>query len=192
MTLQGVVEQSLLLKPLLARWHRIALPDAWLVAGAVAQTAWNALFGLPPSHGIHDVDIVYFDPNDLSEAAEAAHSARIRAEFADMPVWIDVKNEARVHLWYEAKFGFPIAPYPSTAAAIATFPTTATAIGIRPGESNFDLCAPFGLADLSQGIVRPNKALITRDIYEKKVARWAPLWPGLRIIPWEQPLPPAR
>ena len=32
----------------------------------------------------------------------------------------DVKNEARVHLWYEARFGAAIPPYQSAEAAIAT------------------------------------------------------------------------
>jgi hypothetical protein len=54
--------------------------------------------------GIKDVDLVYFDPNDLSEETETAHEKRLRAYFRDLPVKLDVKNEARVHLWYD-RFG---------------------------------------------------------------------------------------
>jgi hypothetical protein len=101
-----------------------------------------------------------------------------------LPVRLDIKNEARVHLWYEAKFGSAIAPYSSTAHAITTFPTTAIAIGVQPTSSGPLISAPFGLADLFGLIVRPNKAQITRSIYEAKATRWKALWPQLTIIEW--------
>lgn len=169
----------------IARWAHVGLPDAWLVAGAIAQTVWNDGLGLPPQHGIADIDIVYFDGDDLTADSEAAHSARVRGLFADLPVWIDVKNEARVHLWYEAKFGQPPAPYVSTADAISTFPTTATAVGVQPGANGLALVAPFGLGDLLGLIVRPNKKQIPRQVYEAKIGRWSTLWPGLHVVPWD-------
>ena len=86
-----------------------------------------------------------------------------------------MKNEARVHVWYAQKFGYAIPPYVSTDQAISTFSTTATAIGVRPTQGALQIVAPFGLADLFGLIVRPNKAQITRMIYETKVARWREL-----------------
>lgn len=181
--LHGIVLKSPLLSPVLRNWDKVALP-AWLVAGAIAQTVWNHSFGLPPTHGINDIDIVYYDANDLSENGEAEHAARVRRTFSDLAVWIDVKNEARVHLWYEGKFGYPIKPYTSTTDAIATFPTTATAVGLRPGNGSLELCAPFGLSDLLGGIVRPNTREIRREIYEQKVGRWIEVWPNLSVVGW--------
>lgn len=183
--LHVVIQSSPLLSAVIARWAHVGLPDAWLVAGAIAQTVWNDGLGLPPQHGIADIDIVYFDGDDLSAEAEAAHSARVRGLFADLSVWIDVKNEARVHLWYEAKFGQALAPYVSTADAISTFPTTATAVGVQPGADGLALVAPFGLGDLLGLIVRPNKKQISRQVYETKIERWSTLWPGLHIVPWD-------
>ncbi|MGY5777529.1 nucleotidyltransferase family protein [Rhizobium sp. LEGMi135b] len=183
--LEDIVFKSPLLMRLLQRWSEIALPDCWLVAGAIAQTVWNHAFGLPPSHGINDLDIVYFDADDLSEQAETGHAARVREMFSDLPVWIDVKNEARVHCWYEAKFGYPIPPYRSTLDAITTFPTTATAVGLRPNGDSLEYCAPFGLSDLLKGVVRANKKQITQAIYEQKVNRWIAAWPKLRVIDWD-------
>jgi hypothetical protein len=40
------------------------------------------------------------------------------------------------------------------------------------------------LTDLLGMVVRPNKARVTRDIYEEKASRWAARWPGLQIVPW--------
>lgn len=183
--LRSTLFASPLLRPIIDGWDKLALPDCWLVAGSIAQTVWNRRFGLSPTHGISDIDIVYFDPHDLTEQEEARHAARIQVEFSDLPVWIDVKNEARVHRWYETKFGFPIAPYTSTADAISTFPTTATTIGLKCVDGSLLFEAPFGIGDLMKGIVRPNKALITREIYERKTRRWIAAWPDLSVVQWD-------
>ena len=176
-----------MLGPILEEWDRLGLPDCWLAAGAISQTVWNNRFHLPAAHGISDIDIVYFDRDDLSEESEAQHAARIRDQFACIPAWIDVKNEARVHVWYEAKFGYRIQPYTSTIDAITTFPTTATAVGITQVDGIFSVEAPYGIDDLMNGIVRPNKKQITRDIYDTKVTRWTSVWPSLCIINWDEP-----
>jgi uncharacterized protein len=182
--LENIVRASPILGPIVSQWTSVALPDCWLVAGAIAQTVWNEAFGLPPGHGLSDVDLIYFDATDLSEASETRHAERIRDGFTELPVWIDVKNEARVHLWYARKFGYSIAPYTSATQAITTFPSTTTAVGVQPAESGMLIAAPFGLADLFNLTVRPNMAQITRPIYEAKVARWRAAWPGLTIVDW--------
>jgi uncharacterized protein len=182
--LERAVWASPLLRCILERWDRIALPDSWLIAGAVTQTIWNQAYGLPPTHGIKDIDLIYFDAADLSEEGEVAQEARINTVFSDCSLQFDVKNEARVHLWYARKFGYPIRPYASSWDAVATFPTTAGAVGIRPGASGLELCAPFGVEDLVRLVVRPNKAQITEEIYAAKVRRWRTMWPRLNIIDW--------
>ena len=166
-------------------WALVDLPDCWVVAGCIAQTVWNHRFGLAARYGISDLDLVYYDADDLTEATEQRHAERLRRVFPDLGVWLDVKNEARVHLWYEARFGYPILPYRSVTDAIDSFPTTATAIGLRPGSGAAELYATFGLHDLAQGVVRPNNRQITRDIYEAKVAKWGARWPGLDIVAWD-------
>ena len=183
------LEQPLRANPVVTRlfagWAKLALPECWLVAGAVVQSYWNWAHGYPPLHGIGDIDIVYFDESDLSEETEAAHAARIGCDYRDWPVRFDVKNEARVHLWYEDRFGYPIAAYTSAEAAIDTFPTTAGAIGIRPAGNAIECYAPFGCDDLINLVVRPNKRQVTREIYEQKVLRWQSVWPKLRVVDWE-------
>jgi uncharacterized protein len=182
--LETIVRSSPILSIVLERWSSISLPDCWLCGGVIAQTAWNYALNLPCHHGLADIDLVYFDADDLSAEAETRQAARVRDLLSDVPIWIDVKNEARVHLWYESKFCYPIAPYTSAAHAIATFPTTAGAIGIRPDASGLSILAPFGLSDLLGLIVRPNKSQIGQAIYEQKTARWRTLWPQLSIAEW--------
>ncbi len=179
------MRRSPLVATVLDRWTEIGLPDCWLAAGVLAQTVWNDAFGLPSTHGISDIDLVYFDGDDLSEEAETRHSVRIRALFSDLGVWCDVKNEARVHLWYAEKFGETIAPYVSTEDAITTFPTTATAVGLQPRPNGLHVFAPYGLSDLLGLIVRPNKKQIAQPIYDAKVKKWLAVWPNLCVVPWD-------
>lgn len=182
--IEAAVMASPLLTRILERWDEIRLPDCWLVAGAVAQTYWNHVHRYPPLYGIKDVDIVYFDATNLSEAAEARHSDRIKQLFEDMDIEFDIKNEARVHLWYEQRFGYSIPPYTDVRSAIESFPTTAGAIGIRPWSAGIEFIAPYGLDDLVKLIVRPVKKQITAAIYREKVERWKRLWPELTVLDW--------
>jgi len=183
--LRAVLSRSPIVATVVGRWSEVGLPDCWLVAGCVAQTVWNDAFGRSAGHGISDIDLVYFDGADLSAEAEARHAERIRTLFADLGLWVDVKNEARVHLWYAEKFGSALAPYVSTEDAITTFPTTATAVGVQPHANGLRIFAPYGLSDLLDLIVRPNKKQITRPIYDAKVEKWLARWPGLRVVPWD-------
>jgi uncharacterized protein len=89
------------------------LPD-WLVfSGAVYQPVLNHLAGRPLDYGIEDYDLAYFDASDLSYEAEDAVIRRVKAVF-DEPLRsvVELRNQARVHLWFEAKFGELYTPSP--------------------------------------------------------------------------------
>jgi hypothetical protein len=162
----------------------MALPNWYFGAGAVAQSVWNLRHGFEAREGIKDYDLVYFDPDDLSAETENRLEDEVLRRLADNSVVVDVKNEARVHLWYAERFGRRLDPYISTEDAIATWPTTASSVGVRRDEQGFIVCAPFGLSDLLGMVARPNKVIVTQDVYEEKVSRWAARWPKLRVIPW--------
>jgi uncharacterized protein len=46
------------------------------------------------------------------------------------------------------------------------------------------VCAPYGLGDLFDMVVRPNQRQVSRDVFEAKAARWSACWPMLQVIPW--------
>jgi hypothetical protein len=190
--LEVSLRQNKWLGEILERFEEIGLPDSWLVAGVIAQTIWNLGCEQPAEFGLKDVELIYFDQQDLSFEAEVGHERRLRGLFRHLPIKLDVKNEARVHLWYEERFGYTISPYLSSADAIATFPTTATAVGVRWIRDKLECCAPFGLDDLFGLVVRPNKRQITRAIYEAKVDRWRSIWPRLNFLSWEEIISPAQ
>jgi hypothetical protein len=163
----------------------LGLPGWYLGAGCITNTVWNLLQGLDPVTGVKDYDLVYFDDGDLTASAEEATEARAQGLFRELGVQLDVTNEARVHLWYESRFGRPLPPYRSTEHAISTWPTTASSVGVRRDAAGFRVCAPFGLRDLFAMVIRANKTVVTRAVYEAKVARWSALWPRLTVVPWD-------
>lgn len=182
--LEAIVLQSPTLRDIILRAEELGLPDYYIGAGCIAQTVWNSLSGYPLDYGISDIDLVYFDTN-LEQAAEEKVAEQARHLYADLPFPLDVKNEARVHLWYEARFGYAIKPYVSLEDAINTWPTTATSMAVRvEAENRLRVYAPFGLNDLFGRIVRPNKAQITEEIYKAKADKWHKKWPELTVIPW--------
>jgi len=161
-----------------------ALPEGvWIGAGSICQPFWNLSAGHPWRRGLKDLDVLFFDPDDMTSGSEDALAADLADHFPeDLPP--DVVNVARVHIWYEAEFGKAISPYPTIAASIATWPTFASSIAVRGDLTPEDVIAPFGLTDLLSGVIRPNTVLIPRAVYEAKVARWAQWWPELDIHPW--------
>ncbi|MFN3231482.1 MAG: nucleotidyltransferase family protein [Alphaproteobacteria bacterium] len=170
-------------RALLDRLPDLGLSDAWLVSGALFQTAWNHLTGRPPGHGIKDYDIFYFDDTDLSWEAEDAVIKRAADLFADLDVEIEMRNQARVHLWYESHFGVPYPLLASSREGIDRFLAKACMVGVQPGAAGPDLYAPAGLEDIVALIIRPNlTANFDAGHYRAKAARWTSCWPELRVI----------
>lgn len=161
------------------------LPDWWIVSGALYNTVWNALTGRPSGHGVKDVDLFYFDAADLSWEAEDMVIRRAAPMFAELPAPVEIRNQARVHLWYERHFGRAYPPLGSSCEGIDRFACTTHAVGVRlDGEGRLDLYAPFGLDDVFSFRLVPNRVLDNRATHERKAARALPLWPELTVVPW--------
>ena len=158
--------------------------EYYIGAGAIVQNIWNKATEKPINYGVTDIDIIYFDSKDLSEKAEELKASRIIELFEYETLKLDIKNEARVHLWYKNKFGYDIPPYSSLEEAIDSWPTTATAIGVRRNSSAWIIYAPFGVNDIFDLRLVPNNRLITKEIYKNKVNKWKKKWPELKSEAW--------
>ncbi|HXP20772.1 MAG TPA: nucleotidyltransferase family protein [Streptosporangiaceae bacterium] len=176
------------LTEVLGRAAGMELPGWYLTAGCLYQTIWNVVTGQPPEAGILDYDLGYFDSSDLSWEAEDAVIRAGDKIFHHLPVPVQIRNQARVHLWYEQKFGVPCPPHESAEAAIDTFEATTACLGIRlDSEGTWRIYAPHGFADVFNLVVRPNPVLAPRNVYEAKTRRWRRQWPTLMVLPWPEP-----
>jgi hypothetical protein len=145
---------------------------------------WNALTGRPRGFGIKDYDVAYFDAGDLSWDAEDRVIVRVRARLPELAPRIEVRNQARVHLWYEAHFGTPYPPLASTDEAIDRYASTTHIVGVRlTPEGGMSVYAP-GLSDVFALRVRPNRLFDNRATYETKALRMQATWPELTVEPW--------
>ena len=89
---------------------RLGLPDCYLTAGCLFQPIWNRKSDQPDLWGVKDFDVFYFD-NDVSWGAENDVIERAAEPLGPLSDRVEIRNQARVHLWYEQRFGSPIAPF---------------------------------------------------------------------------------
>jgi hypothetical protein len=161
---------------------RLALPDAWIVSGCLVQTVWNVLTNRAVDYGIADYDIFYFDP-DTSWQAEDAVIRQLHDRLAHLSVKVEVRNQARVHLWYPQKHGLPYPALRSSTEGIDRFLTKNTQAGIRGTPHGHEVYAPHGFGDIADMIVRPNPGPnFSAANYAAKAERWKRLWPELTVL----------
>jgi hypothetical protein len=167
----------------------LGLPDWRIASGAVFQTAWNALTGRDPDYGIRDYDLLYFEP-DTSWDAEDAVIRRTAAAFEPpLRTLVEVRNQARVHLWFETKFGEPYAPLSCTDEALGRFLCPANAVGVRlEADGRLDIAAPLGLGDLFAMRLRPNPVRpFNAPSYARVTAGLVARWPEATVEAMQAP-----
>lgn len=156
--LTSIVRTTPSLMRVLRTARDLDLPD-WLVfSGAIYQPVFNHMTGRVSDYGIRDYDLAYFDGSDLSYDGEDAVIRRVKRAF-DEPLasMVEVRNQARVHLWFEAKFHEPYSPLSCTAEALERFASATFAVGVRlEPDDRLRIEAPFGLRDLFALRLRPN------------------------------------
>ncbi|HXC55328.1 MAG TPA: nucleotidyltransferase family protein [Rhizomicrobium sp.] len=169
-------------RAILERLPALNAPDSWLVSGALFQTVWNGLTGRPAQHGIKDYDVLYFDP-DTSWEAEDVIIKRAAALFADLGAAVEVRNQARVHIWYEEKFGAPYPPLARATEGVDRFLAECCMVGMRPKDGAYEVYAPKGFADIASLTLRPNRMPNYHpERYAEKARRWRENWPELTIL----------
>lgn len=183
--LEAIVRSRPILMEVLRGARALALTDCWLVSGAIYNSVWNSLTGRPPLTGIKDIDLFYFDGNDLSYEAEDAVIKRAEPVFAHLPLPVEIRNQARVHLWYEGHFGVPYAPLLSSCEGIDRFATTTHSVGVQLDAADaLAIYAPYGLDEMFSFRLVPNRKNDNRRTHETKARRALGVWPELVVEPW--------
>jgi hypothetical protein len=186
MALAGRLRDIVLADPGCAAALRLArdsgLPDCWLCAGAVYGAVWNALGGHPPGWGVNDYDLIYFDPDESWDAEDRAIRALVAHTPAGLPV--QLRNQARVHLWFPDRFGFACPRLTHATQALRQYASVTHAVAARLEGEGLRVDAPFGLEAIFDRVYRPNPVLPNRATHEAKAAHVARCWPEVVIEPW--------
>ncbi len=156
----------------------LALPDWAIGAGFVRSAVWDHLQGFTERSALDDIDLLYFDPGDLSEDREKAYDRRLGEAAPGIP-W-SVKNQARMHLRNDD------APYRGTEDALRHWLETPTAVAVRlETDGRLTVMAPHGLDDLWAMRTRPTPSGRRRHAEyaaRMKAKDWPGRWPRVRVM----------
>jgi uncharacterized protein len=158
-------------------------PPEWIIgSGIIRDLVWDRAHGVPGPLDLKDVDVAFYDPSDLTRHQETLFEKRLQDR---LPAPWEVKNQARVHLWYEDRFGFPVDPLISIEDAVGTWPETAVCVGVRLLDNDaIHVTAPLGLDDLFGLVWRRNRRRVSLDEFRRRLERKKvrSRWPKVRIV----------
>ena len=180
--LEAIIRATPGLMSVLETVRSLDLPDWLIFSGAVYQPVLNHLTGRDPDYGIKDYDLAYFDASDISYDAEDVVIRKVAAALpAPLRDLVETRNQARVHVWFESKFGEPYAPLSCSAEALDRFVSATFAVGVRIDRGGrLTIIAPFGLDDLFALRMRPNPTRRTNG-FARAVASLTARWPELKV-----------
>lgn len=181
--LEKILNKNTKLMELLKILENDGLENYYVTAGCVNQTIFNYYHNYDISYGIKDYDIVYFD-KDITYEKEDIIIKRLNNKLKELNIETDIKNEARVHIWYYEKYGIKRTPYTSVEDAISRFGSTITCIGIRLEKEKLIVYAPYGLNDIFTMTIRPVKKDFPKESYDERATRWMSKWPKLTKVDW--------
>lgn len=157
---------------------------SWCIgAGAVRNLVWDELHKLAKPSPLADVDVAYFDANDLSNEQDACLQRRLQEILPGVP-W-EVTNQAGVHQWFESYFGHAVPPLRSLEEAVASWPEYSTSVGLTlNADDSLHVTAPYGLEDLFSILVRRNPARVSVETYRQRVLqkKYTERWANVRVV----------
>ncbi|MCI5060036.1 MAG: nucleotidyltransferase family protein [Alphaproteobacteria bacterium] len=160
--------------------HSLDLPNCWIAAGFVRNYIWDVMHDHKDMTPLNDVDVIYFDPDNLNEENEKDAEQALFALAPNYP-W-SVKNQARMHLKNNE------APYKNIEEALENWCETVTPVGVCLNDENtLSLIAPLGVDDLlnfqchatSNAKQKPQKLHDYQTRMKEK--EWWKLWPKVTV-----------
>ena len=166
---------------------RLGLPNYYIASGSVFQTIWNLLDDRDANYNIKDIDVVYYNSDNLSVDEDIRYYELIKTycESKGYNYGVDVSNEARMHIWKREHDGLDVSPYKSVEDAIGKWMATVNAIGITKRDGKLLVYAPYGLSDIFSKTIRPIKHVYSsKKLFYDKVDSWSSRFDNLNVIEW--------
>lgn len=182
-----ILKKNQMLMEMLDYISKLQLPNFYIAAGSIFQTIWNYQDGRDLNYEIKDLDVIYYNSEDLSIDTDMKYYEMIQeyARSHNISYEVDISNEARMHLWKEKKEGGKVLPYKNSEDAIDRWIATVHAIGITLEGGSIKVYAPYGLSDIFSRTIRPIKhSGNSKELYNKKVNDWKKRFSKLTVIDW--------
>jgi len=186
-TFISIIKQNKDLMEILDYIVELNLSNFYIAAGSIFQTIWNYYDNKPLNHGIKDIDIIYYDSNNIKKEDEQQIEDEIINHFKQINLnyEFDIHNEARMYLWKKENENKDINQYKNSEDAIDQWIATVHAVGITKENGVIKVYAPYGLSDIFSRTIRPIKHKAnSKELYNKKVASWKNRFDNLNIVEW--------
>ncbi|WP_339061090.1 nucleotidyltransferase family protein [Tepidibacillus marianensis] len=154
----------------------LGISNTYIAAGYIRNLVWDLLHGYPVRTSLDDVDVIYFDPLDLSEETEKELDKTLKSR-SNKYKW-SVKNQARMHILKNDT------QYASVEDAMKRWPETATVVGIRlDKQGNIEIIAPYGLEDLFKLKIRQSPYFTDKEYFLQRIKskQWLIKWPLVQV-----------
>ncbi|WP_261884345.1 nucleotidyltransferase family protein [Vibrio pelagius] len=155
---------------------RLELPQCYIAAGFLRNLVWDALHNKTKPTPLNDIDVVYFDDDEMDPNACFKHEAWLNTQMPQFD-W-QVRNQALMHHRNNDQ------PYKSTLDAMSYWPEKETAVGVRvTANSDYECVSAFGFESLFNGHISYNRKR-PRSLFEQRVyaKNWLVLWPSLKVV----------
>ncbi len=150
----------------------------YLGGGVVRNIIWDYLHGFNDPTPIEDVDVMYYDSQNVDKAFDMKIENHLKA-IKPNTLW-SVKNQGRMHIANNEQ------QYSSLEDALTKFPETVSAILVRLKKDNsYEFIAPFGYDDLFRLIVRPTPHFMSKiNDYRDRINQknWKENWNHLEVL----------
>jgi hypothetical protein len=144
--------------------------SAYIAAGAIRDVVWDHRSEMIDHDSVSDVDVVYFDPSDVSQERDYQYERELEL-LLPSEKW-EVTNQAGVHNCYHLRFGGRIRSYSSLEDAVSTYPEYSVCVAVRLTiDEGMDVVAPHGFEDLFDMKVQRNPAQVTDAEFGNRLER---------------------
>ncbi|MDO6477667.1 nucleotidyltransferase family protein [Alteromonas sp. 1_MG-2023] len=152
----------------------LSLRDCWIGAGFIRNLIWDHTHRRSIPTPLNDVDVVYFDSDNVSAEAETVHTGRLNTIMPALN-W-EVRNQARMH----DKHGRP--PFSNTPDAVSHWVEIETTVAARLQNENIEIFSAYGLSHNYNNTITRNP-LAAQATFDSRVKNksWLADWPALKV-----------
>ena len=173
-----LIREDIWMMSVLQEAEKLNLPDWMIGAGFLRTKVWDYLHGIKREIALtHDIDLIYFDSNNLDEEYDKQLSLNMKGKFG--LEW-EIVNQAYTHVHYDRKD-----VYKNTEEALSEWVETSTCVAVTLKDDMLQIIAPHGTSDLFSLIVRPSPAYVDKiDVFNDRVhgKKWLEKWDKLKVV----------
>lgn len=168
--------------------HQLEIDNfPFFIAGStIFKIIFNKRFHMPEIYGIEDIDIIYFDKKETSYEREDEIIKTVKGNVTnDIANILDIKNQARIHLWFKQKYGKEIEPYHDIEDVFGRMSTSLqkSALEISKNDTILRIYDDHFISDVKSMVIRRNnKSQYNESGFLEKAKKWMDLYPDLKII----------